>query len=365
MATNFSKYQNLVEEFNNKYGTDFRFEEFEMNVLRNQNLAENFLKAGGDINGRAYVSTFSNLYRMALTNYADRKIDSFYSKEFINDYKKVMNGYKDAVNQEKVTVDGWPKTSYLVERVQKDLENEKTAILDDKVENIIKRYNDGKLPMRKMREYAQTLIDADCKEPEKLSVILGYSKALEEINSKRPRWWRIIHPFRNNAEQRDAKFFKKMVTGRLGIFNTDARPLTSKTREQYIEDAKKAAAEANEPAPRIRPQDIQTRHEAKANARPLVGATQFSSTLTDDFLIARTILQDSSIADAKQELREIAEKIKMNEKATTAPKNDSAEKQNDTGKVRVNLTGEFAEQDNSKSSQKVEEISKDQKKLNI
>ena len=349
MATNFSKYQHLAEQFNNKYGTDFRFEEFEMNVLRNQNLAENFLKAGGDINGRAYVSTFSNLYRMALTNYADRKIDSFYSKEFINDYKKVMNGYKDAVNQEKVTVDGWPKTSYLVERVQKDLENEKTAMPDGKVDNIIKRYNDGKLPMRKMREYAQTLIDSGCKEPEKLSVILGYSKALEEVNLNRPRWWRIIHPFRNNAEQRDAKFFKKMVTERLGRLNTDARPMTSKTREQLVKEAKENAK------PGLRPQDYQTRHEAKANARPLVGATQFSSTLTDDYLIARTILEDSSIADAKQELREIAETLKNN---------DNAKKQDD-GKERVNLTDEFVEQGNGKSTQKVEELSKDKKELNI
>ena len=91
-----------------------------------------------------------------------------------------------------------------------------------------------------------------------------------------------------------------MVTERLGRFNTDARPMTSKTRDQLVKEAK----------PGLRPQDYQTRHKAKANARPLVGATQFSSTLTDDYLIARTILEDSSIADAKQELREIAEALK-------------------------------------------------------
>lgn len=272
MPTDFSSQDLLLRNFNRKYVVEFSYEDFETEVRKNKSLEKNYLRA------------FSDFYRQALTNYADRKIDSFSTREFLHDYENLMNGYKTVINKDKTEIKKWPQSAELLDKVQKDLSEKKNEIPDTKQEYIMKRYLDRKLPIRKMREYAKELMDSNCKDPEQLSVVLGYSKALSEVNYNRPRWWRIIHPFRNRAEKREANLFKKMVSKQFGGIFVDS--------------------------PRRLPQTKEERANAIVNARPIVGATQFTSTLTDKFVMARTILEDSSLADAKEEIKQLSAELK-------------------------------------------------------
>ena len=290
MPTNFSAYQHLVEQFNNKYNVSFRYEEFEVDVKRQENFAENFVNVREDINGSFYEKYCSDLYRKALTNYADRKIDSFNSTEFIQEYAKMMNGYKDVMNKNGAGIKAWPKPLNLVTRVQNDLNDPKKGIPDTKEEYIIKRYNQGELPMRKMRAYAKELEDSGVTDPEKLSTILAYSNALKTINLQRPRWWRIIHPFRNNAEKRDAKKFDEFIKTRFKKFRENQRNIPKEER------------------------------------RPLIEATDSQNLLTDEFIIARSISYDSSLLDAKNEIKDISEKLKLDENALKMEESKENEK---------------------------------------
>lgn len=284
----FGDFQHLVDNFNEKYGLNFSYEHFETVVLKNKTLQDNFfmMKSNDSMEHRAYVGMFSVMYIKALTNYADRKIDFFNSKEIMDDYQNMMEGYKTVINQNGTSIKDWPKSIQLAERVQNDLAN----IPDGKQDYIAQRYKEGKFPIREMRAYVQQLKANEkyAKDPEKLSVVLGYSKALEEVNSQRSRWWRIIHPFRNAAEQREAKNFKKVVTDQIGIFREDPRP--------------------------------------NSQPKPIVGATEFSHTLTDEFVLARAILLDKSIADAKDEIKEIIDQIKLEDRTAVAEKTNAKEK---------------------------------------
>ena len=268
MPNKFEPYQSLVNDFNAKYGLNFSYEAFETNVRRSRYMDENFVSEKGDPNDREYVNKFGPLYRQALTNFADRKIDSFNSEEMIRDYRKMMGGYRKAMNQEGANITGWPKDMYLVEHAQNAVKN----IPNSKEEYITQRYLAGTLPMRALRAHvAQITENARYADPEKLSTVLGYANALSEINRQRPRWWRIIHPFRNAAEQREAKNFKQAVTSRVGIFKSSSDP--------------------------------------KEFLRPVVGVTGQTSNLTDGYYLARSIVRDNSIGDAKADLDKLEERF--------------------------------------------------------
>ena len=135
MATDFSNHTNLVNKFNEKYGLKFSFKNFESAASKNWNDAQ-------------YTSAFSGAYMEALTNFADRKRDSFNSVEFIRDYQNMMEDYKAAVNKNGVKVEEWPDTSDIVYDLNIRLNDREHGIPDNKRDYIIQRYEAGKLPLR-------------------------------------------------------------------------------------------------------------------------------------------------------------------------------------------------------------------------
>ena len=178
MPTSFTYIQGSARKFNQKYGLDFSYEAFERKVRSYQNISGNFANIDGDMNHRFYKSTFSETYRKALTNFADRKIDSFNSEQFIRDYVEMMNKYKNTVNEKETEIKKWPAPSELVGKVQQDLREPKKSIPDTKEEYIIKRYQSRELPIRKMREHVQEIVNSGEKDPAKFSTILAYANAL-------------------------------------------------------------------------------------------------------------------------------------------------------------------------------------------
>jgi hypothetical protein len=184
----------------------------------------------------------------------------------------MMNLYKFATSKNNPAADkDWPKPSALVNRVKKDLSDAKKGIPDTKEEYIIKRYLSRDLPIRKMREHAQQIMNSNTKDPAKFSTILAYANALEEINGKRSGLWKFFHRFRNAAEIREARNFKKMVRSALGLYKVESVDPSNKDNVKYSKD------------------------------------------LTDEYTLAREISRDNSLLDAKQEINNISEEFKKGE----------------------------------------------------
>ena len=214
----FDKYQYLVTAFNNKYGLDFSYEEYETTVLKNQNLASVFAMEKKSINmeNRVYISKFGAMYKKAFTNFLDKKIENFSTEQMLKDYRTLMKGYRSARKEANNPLEqNWVASSYLIESAK---ENIKT-IPGNKPDYVEERYLKGELRIRDMRAEVKRLMSMEGeKTPEILAVVLGYSEALKCVNVDRPLWWRWIHPFRNAAEQRESENFANVVKSLVGDY---------------------------------------------------------------------------------------------------------------------------------------------------
>ena len=116
MAIEFKNYQYLADNFNRKYGTSFRYEDFENEVIRKKELDDGYGADGPNISeeNQQYISDFITLFDKAFTNSVDKKIESFIARDFIEDYNNMMAGYRDARKDSGVPfTQNWafPKTS--------------------------------------------------------------------------------------------------------------------------------------------------------------------------------------------------------------------------------------------------------------
>ena len=217
MASEFESIKGLATNFNQKYGVNFSYEEFESDVRRFKNLQVNFANMEGSIFDRTYTGNFSKLFRAAFINFIDKNIPAFDTEQFYQDYLNMMNGYK-RVKDNKADKDRsservpqWPDKATIFKHVQQDLSDPKKEIPNSKVDYIIKRYNEGKLPLRKMRAHAAELIKNGADDRETLSVIMAYSIAISQVNQARPKWQKRLFFVRSNAEIRDSAAIKQML----------------------------------------------------------------------------------------------------------------------------------------------------------
>ena len=74
-------------------------------------------------------------------------------------------------------------------------------------------YKSGKIRLRDMREVVNDMPFAVGRGVDRQQVqrIATFMLAIENINKSRPLWWRVIHPFRNNAEKRDAREYRTVL----------------------------------------------------------------------------------------------------------------------------------------------------------
>lgn len=74
-------------------------------------------------------------------------------------------------------------------------------------------YLKGQIRLRDIRENVGDMPFAAGKrvDTHQLQRIGTFMLAIENVNKSRPFWWRVIHPFRNNAEKRDAKELRTVL----------------------------------------------------------------------------------------------------------------------------------------------------------
>ena len=205
----FANYQNLVNDFNTKYGVDFSYQEFEaeVNALKNSRASS----APGECENEVYVSTYKKILEKAIDNAIHAKLDNYNlgHKEMMKDYGMLMNGYLDAQSAAGNNIPmEWKLRSELLTSVTPMLEKH-TGTNGD---YIAQKYLNGEFRIRDMRARTNYLKEQRAKNPLVLAGICAYAEALEKVNGQRSRLWRWLHPFRNRAEKRQAKEMRQYIT---------------------------------------------------------------------------------------------------------------------------------------------------------
>jgi hypothetical protein len=214
----FSQYQHLEVKFNQRYGTNFRYSDFETQVKRNQYMEENFASTGSKLSedNKEYIERFVKLFDKAFTNSVDRKVSFFLFDDILKDYNELMAGYREACEKQGEPLkQEWVPNS----RLAKEAWTEMQDVEEDRQKFIEEEYLSRNIRIRDMRQLAEFKRAQGDTDPQSLSVIWNYANALQKVNDNRPRWWRVIHFVRNGAEQREAEKMRNLVTERLSEYD--------------------------------------------------------------------------------------------------------------------------------------------------
>ena len=197
------------KKFNQKYGVNFDIYEFE-GIL--DALNEDDVVAGDALSNVAdplYRTTFIDLYKKAYGKFVDRSIgDTFDFVEMLDDFENnIMTPYRTIATPNNVTSDygGWTPETYM-KSVKKYLD----SIPDNNVEFAEERYKAGKLPIREMRAYANSLKKSENPPSAgQLATLKCYAEALTNVNNGRKLRWIIFNLPRYLSEIIEAKNFNK------------------------------------------------------------------------------------------------------------------------------------------------------------
>ena len=192
--------------FNEKYGVNFNIATFE---VRTQTLKE----LGGTVDLNAnYKGEFKRIFKMAVENLVERKIDkSFNPETMLNEFENdIMAPYRQWCKESKhdapAVRGGWSEEDAAFEMFSAVSDMPVTA--PDMAEE---RYLKGELPLRKMRESMEQVKKSEVKTLDQLKTLSNYALALQSVTKNRTLAWKIRHPFRNRAEQRDMDAMRKFV----------------------------------------------------------------------------------------------------------------------------------------------------------
>lgn len=153
------------------------------------------------------------LQQIYLKDTLDMKGESHKSAEFFKDFNTfvVFNLREDAplirARAPKRNLGLTPMEQY---RVIKGIRN--TGPKND-IEAVMMNYEKGNIRIRDMVAFAKNIDRHGGLTPQNMRILASYSEALKRINESRTTGWRWIHPWRNNAEQRDAKVIENLING--------------------------------------------------------------------------------------------------------------------------------------------------------
>ena len=215
MSINWEMLDARAKDFNNLYKTNFKFSEFYTKITTLRNLDR---KNAADI---AYKGTLGAVLKDALVIACHKQSDSQNAEKSAVDLMQVVQNYEESLMQPFVSecrntggmlypqpYGGMSKKQRL-ELVEKIV----NASPKNDVELTEQAYKNGRISLRSMRGYVNEMPFAVGKSIDRHQVqrIATFMLAIENVNKSRPFWWRIIHPFRNNAEKRDAREYKSVL----------------------------------------------------------------------------------------------------------------------------------------------------------
>ena len=219
MAIELTDVRRNVQIFNEKYKVNYDLDDF-MTRMRTENHDD------------LYEGTFNAMLDQAIEHMSELK--NFDVATMIYDYNYHTLSFVNMYIRSHPDLDPPLQTVTLKRGTNNDTLASAYRHLDKKVwgkvDEVGQKYESREIRIRDMvreaRDFAN--LQGELKE-DAAKKIAGYALALRRVNESHPLWWRIIHPFRNNAEQREAGNFEKLL-------NTDAS--LKGDFEKYGEDFK-------------------------------------------------------------------------------------------------------------------------------
>lgn len=198
MAYNLTKAQ--IKNFNKTYKTDI-----DLNKILSEAQEKNSFNA-------ALQSAFREAYKkVVMRDLSNKKNDTLHSKRLLDNFKMLVvdNIIFDTPKsrQGDLSMDMGLKSKEEEFAIMSEVLD---SVPSNEVDLIEERYLNGDIRIRDMVRFANdTVLDN-----RSATIMASYAEALKKVNEGRSFWWRVFHPFRNNAEQRDSKKIEDLIKER-------------------------------------------------------------------------------------------------------------------------------------------------------
>lgn len=215
-----SHLRSKVEDFKDNYGIEVSCEKYVEDVERKIQQARN---GGGEVDVAAiknevFLDTVKELYKEYVWGLyiKDKLTKEGFDADLFDDFHEIIHMYSATEK----------RAAYFGEVFELEMtETEKAQVIYDGVKELQSKspaekykdlYKNGDLSIRDMREYVKSL-EASKMKDEEIATAFQAAQALREVNEGRSFWWRVFHPFRNNAEKRDAKLIEDTIVEKIVI----------------------------------------------------------------------------------------------------------------------------------------------------
>ena len=246
MPGKYEAYEKRLARFNNRYKVNFSFENYDSQSLKEKNLATPLKGVKGiSRENLKYRNAFLNIYKECVGNMVDKKLNTFKPEELAQEFEKLMTDYRQYCSENGETAPdvngGWMGTEHM--DAMRDTVN---SIRSPRVARESERYLSGELRVRDVRSYVMGLAGNNGSNisnlsPEELADVMVYREAIKNAVESRPFWWKIIHPFKNNAEQKAVGVLDDLIS--INMQNEIAAQ--SLVDGEAIDNAKNALESAN------------------------------------------------------------------------------------------------------------------------
>lgn len=214
MPGKYEAYEKKLAGFNNRYQVNFSFENYDSQSLKDKNLIAPLKGVKGiSRENLKYRNAFLNIYKECVGNMIDKKYNTFNTEELVQDFEKLMNDYREYCSKNGETAPeangGWMGTEHM--DAMRDTIN---TIRSPRVNDATERYLSGELRVRDVRAYVRNLAqngNIRNLSAEALADVMVYREAIKNAVESRTIWWKIIHPFKNNAEQKAVGVLNELV----------------------------------------------------------------------------------------------------------------------------------------------------------
>ena len=225
--------KNSINNFNKFYGVNISFSKIQADA-----------KAFNSVTVALRASFIDAYKTVLLKDLIKREGESFRAQNMFEDFRRdiIQNFINETPYRRRSNISKnlGCKTSAEVYGM---LQNVWDNMPKNQVDAVIENYLNGNIRIRDMVAVAGRFNTNNKHQQNELA---SYAKALKAVNDTRPLWWRIIHPFRNNAEQREAKNIEAILRDRLSSFADSAFTKVSEDLTHFNEIEKETQAKVRD-----------------------------------------------------------------------------------------------------------------------
>lgn len=190
-----------INNFNKFYGVNISFSKIQSDAKTLNSVTA------------ALRASFINAYKtVLLKDLIKREGEVFRAQDMFEDFRHITQNFINETPYSRRTNISKNLNCKTSAEVYGMLQNVWENFPKNQVDAVIENYLNGNIRIRDMVAVAGRFNTNNKHQQNELA---SYAKALKAVNETRPLWWRIIHPFRNNAEQREAKNIEAILRDHL------------------------------------------------------------------------------------------------------------------------------------------------------